>query len=80
MSPPLLLMVKVALAVSSVQTPIAVNFGGTGVLVGVGVGVKVEVGVAVEVEVGVNVAVFVGVGVFSGWAQVSSALATPVPG
>ena len=39
MSPPLLVMVKVALAVSLVHTPTAVNFGATGVLVGVFVGV-----------------------------------------
>ena len=44
-------MVKVALAVSLVHTPTAVNFGATGVLVGVDVGVKV----------GVMVGVFVGV-------------------
>ena len=69
-----MVIINVAWAVSSVQTPVAVSFGGTGVLVGVKVGVKVGVGVAVfsgvfvGVLVGVRVfsGVLVGVGVFSG--------------
>jgi hypothetical protein len=52
-------MTKVASAVSAVQMPVAVSFGGTGVFVAVGVNVAVLVGV--YVAVGVNVAVLVGV-------------------
>jgi len=59
MSPPLLVMVKLALAVSAVQEPTAVSLGGTGVLVGVAVGVMVAV--TVGVKVGVFSGVFVGV-------------------
>lgn len=68
MSPPLLVMKKVAWAVSSVQLPVAVNFGATGVLVGVTVAVEVGVGVGVfsGVFVGVSVSVWVGVGVSAG--------------